>query len=181
MRFKFRPRCTEETKKKISIKAKERLSDHLNNPNWNGGIKMNHGYVYKWCKDHPFANKDGYVYEHRIVLEKKLGRFLNPEEKVHHLNHIKTDNRPENLDLVSNNREHILKFHRGNIVEAWKKAPLHNLNGRWSQFYDSCKECGTTSKRHEGRGYCRSCYSFHKYRGHLSNSLTQESAILSQE
>ena len=37
------------------------------NPNWKGGHYSSHGYVMVKQPFHPFAQKDGYIYEHRLV------------------------------------------------------------------------------------------------------------------
>ena len=49
--------------------------------------------------DHPRARASAYVFEHILVVEARLGRYLQPGESVHHRNGLRHDNRPENLEL----------------------------------------------------------------------------------
>jgi HNH endonuclease len=64
------------------------------------GDGANHdGYRLVIARDHPFARKNGYVAEHRLVMESMIGRYLLPEETPHHKNGVRDDNRPENLEL----------------------------------------------------------------------------------
>ncbi len=77
---------------------------------WKGGryTTKRDKYIYLWAPDHPYARKSGkgtgsYVLEHRLVMEKIIGRYLLPHEDVNHINGKKDDNRPENLKIVLHN------------------------------------------------------------------------------
>ena len=73
-----------------------------NNPMWNGGkYKTQEGYIKIKQKAHPFADNQGYVLEHRLIIEKNIGRIINKNELVHHKNGIKSDNRISNLEIIS--------------------------------------------------------------------------------
>ena len=77
-------------------RAALRGEDH---PSWKGGTHLDGGYIMQQATDHPRANRGGYVYQHILVMEAKLGRYLRPGENVHHKNGIRTDNSPGNLEL----------------------------------------------------------------------------------
>jgi hypothetical protein len=73
------------------------------------------GYVQLPAFDHPRAQA-GRMLEHRLVVERMLGRYLSPREEVHHRNRVKDDNRPENLMAFINHSAHRL-FELGKPVK----------------------------------------------------------------
>jgi hypothetical protein len=64
-----------------------------------GRVKNSSGYILIYQPEHPHATKAGQVLEHRVVMEKMIGRYLKPHENVHHKNGDRTDNKPTNLEL----------------------------------------------------------------------------------
>lgn len=72
------------------------------NPAWKGGkrIDKRDGYVLVQLPGHPNSRVDGSILEHRLIMSERLGRPLEKDEDVNHVNGIKHDNRLENLKLV---------------------------------------------------------------------------------
>lgn len=101
--------------------ASEQFKEHVRKNGVDVGAKgkkkpwvMNHGYRCIYIPEHPHARDGKYVYEHRLVMEEVLNRYLDPlKDVVHHINGVKTDNRPENL-VVTNRAEHA-KIHDSRI------------------------------------------------------------------
>lgn len=82
-------------------------------PRWKGGKKTRQdGYVLVVAPpDHPYPSDSShdsikYILEHRLVMERHLGRYLLPDEVVHHIDENQSNNAIENLQLFSNSGEH---------------------------------------------------------------------------
>ena len=73
-----------------------------NTYNWKGGLRVESGgYLERYVPTHPSARQNGYVKEHRLIMEKQLNRLLLPNENIHHKNGNKLDNSISNLELWS--------------------------------------------------------------------------------
>ena len=92
------------------FKKGHQMNKGSENPMWKGGrIKHIGGYVFIKKPNHPFCSSKGYVFEHRLVVEQQIGRYLRPKEVPHHLG-ATDDNRPHMLMAFSSNAVH-RKFH----------------------------------------------------------------------
>jgi hypothetical protein len=70
------------------------------NGRWRGGrTRHKRGYVLVYAPGHLRAKSNPYVFEHILVVEELLGRYLAADETIHHRNGVRDDNRPENLEL----------------------------------------------------------------------------------
>lgn len=90
---------------------------------WKGGVIWRKGYKHIYSPDHPNKVGRGYMAEHRLVMEAKLGRYLERSEVVHHRDGDPTNNHPDNLEVFRTNAEHL----------------KHELTGRCPQWTEDGK------------------------------------------
>jgi len=121
------------SKKGRKFPGRNKSEKGKDNNAWKGGKTIdNNGYIKIRCEEHPRATKAGlYVFEHLLVMEKKIGRFIKKNECVHHINGIKSDNREENLIILTRG-EHS-SYHRNKELnegkELFGRTKLENLTG----------------------------------------------------
>lgn len=96
-----------------------------------GGQMQHKGYVLIWSPEHP-NNLKGYVPQHRLVMEKYLGRLLNTTELIHHINGNKSDNNLENLELISPSNHSSLHGNQRAILIMYKKEMV--------SFAEACRQ-----------------------------------------
>ncbi len=107
---------SENTKRKIS---ETRLKN-------TGGITIDKGgYRLIFKREHPFAGNSGYVREHRLIMESILGRYLLPNEYVHHKDGNRGNNEPGNLELYEGQKEH--RQHHISISKEGVKLSHENV------------------------------------------------------
>lgn len=120
-------------RKGVKMRPCFRFPTGAKNIAWKGGKLLDKsGYILIRKPEHPHAIH-GYVREHRLVMERKLGRFLKPGEVVHHKNKNKRDNRPANLVLFSSNGSHLTRELK-NRCPRWTPQGRQRLRRVWSNF-----------------------------------------------
>lgn len=98
------------------------------NPRWAGGrMVSDRGYIRVLARGHPNQMARGHMLEHRLVMEAHLGRFLEKDEVIHHLDGNPSNNTLENLQLFPNHSEH-MKFE-----QSLRKAGRTKRGRRCSQ------------------------------------------------
>ena len=127
---------------------------------------MNHGY-----EEVQINNKHYYV--HRKVVEEMLGRELKVTEVVHHIDHNRTNNTPNNLMVFKTARDHAL-FHKGFDIQkdgdVWVAIDnvLRDKNGKQMHVCPTCKNNYITYKAKE----CLDCYL-----KRISNNIPQKEEL----
>jgi len=102
------------TKETIQDMSENRQGQHKGNKfGWKKGKTKCNGYWMIYKPEHPKANSmgKGYVRQNRLVMEEFLGRYLNENEVIHHVNGIKDDDRIENL-VIMLKQEHLSLHHK---------------------------------------------------------------------
>ena len=102
---------------------------------WNGGrTQDSDGYWLVKANDHPNSDNRGYVREHRLVMEKELGRYLHPDEVVHHKDGDKGNNSLGNLEVFASNADHLRHELTGRVPnwspEGWERMQEGARRGR---------------------------------------------------
>lgn len=126
-----------------------------NSPKWKGGkIITKAGYVQVLRADHPRADINGYVFEHIVVAEKALGRFLHERSEVHHFNEDKSNNCNQNLVICEDRSYHFLLHQR---ARAFKACGIPSALKCWI-----CKQWEKDPHREDGKFVHKSCNKIYK-------------------
>jgi len=111
------------------------------NHTWRGGRCNNaDGRTLIYAPDHPDARqgRGRYIYEYRLVAEQLIGRPLRRDEVVHHINGIHTDNRPDNLMVMTPSEHKKLHQKQDNAYRETLTQRLCSDCFQWKDISDMC-------------------------------------------
>lgn len=131
-------------------------------------------YKAAYAPDHPNKLQNNCIYEHILVAEEKLGRYLKDGEVVHHRDENKMNNNPDNIIVFCSKSEHT-KFHRFGcdenvIIELEDGA--YKCNPNIVKDLNICPICGNKKDKHAEM--CRECYDRYKNRKVMNRPTRDE-------
>lgn len=107
---------------------------------WKGGVTTDKaGYILRYLPEHPNCNSNGYVREHRLVMEMKLGRFLERNEVVHHIDGNTANNHPDNLEVFESNGKHLAKTRAGKTPRWTTRGIIRMIEGAHRKHLSSLR------------------------------------------
>ena len=77
-----------------------------NHSGWKGGRGLKSGYWTVYNPDHPRTSNIRRVWEHLLIMEKHIGRYIKKSEPIHHIDFNRQNNKIENLYLCKDSSEH---------------------------------------------------------------------------
>lgn len=96
--------------------------------------KRKDGYIAVYYPKHPDAPKSGWMLEHRLVAEQKVGHRIDRKAHVHHINGVKDDNRPENLEIIDSSSHAGISNKRGQQLRRGMREELEQLRAEVAEY-----------------------------------------------
>jgi len=124
---------------------------------WKGGLVKHKGYVSVFLPSHPRASKTGYVRRSLLVIEEKLGRPLSGSEVVHHLNRVRDDDRPENLEVMASQAEHLAEHNRRRDAGTGSRTPATHCKHGHAMTPDNVSSGKVRPDREWMMRRCKTC------------------------
>ncbi|MDP2319607.1 MAG: HNH endonuclease [Acidobacteriota bacterium] len=127
---------------------------------WKGGRRIVNGRVLVYMPEHPRAHRrHRCVFEHVLVAERALGRYLETTAVVHHVDEDPLNNRNDNLAILQDRSEHMRLHARLRVQQAGGNPWTEALCGTCRQLKPLTEfaKKNNASSRGDRTSQCRQC------------------------